>query len=677
MQHNESRLFFPKFIFIILAYLTHWDVRYEMLFTFLLACIISLNIYSLSKLTVSGGIVKKLLIASIANLLIFAPIQGENWLWGMQMIIFFPIACITTCILVAYSKLVTTIKFLISMVLSTISTFSFANGVLCWIVVFPVLALKSRKELNKSRWLVISWIANFILNEVVYFHNYKKPSQHPRFSEVLVHPQQAIHYFLSFLGAPLSFGKGINALITAPIIGLILIILFSASCVYLLRFSRDFTLLHRMAAWLTIGFYTIISAIITTCGRLGFGVQQSLDSRYTTFSVYLTVSVIYLTVIVADDLKKKYFFSTNKQLLTRSTFFLGAILLVLHLSTSIYAVEKMADLRSSRLQIKSCLLFINFVQQEECLRTRVYPDVVTLKSTVDALDNLGFLKPGLVRSSRIQDIKGANDLNSEAYGSFDTLIKVNDNVDFASGWAILPERGEPADSVVLTYENVESNSTIDNVESNSIIFTVVDTRDVSKDFAKASINELYHNSSWQKAFSSSLLSKGLIKVEAWAFDSNIGKAFKLNGSHKITNSPDSFIIPNVKEINFKAAPNYATGFFDTINNTPSGQKVEVQKATSFTATGWAIVVDEGRPADSIIITYGDNNSLVAVAPVSLERADVAKALNNSAYNNSGWDTKISTHVLPIGKVILKGWAYSSVSKEATQLNNSIEVVVLD
>ena len=55
-QHNESRKLFPRLIFLGLAYLTNWDVRYEMLAIFLLACLISLNIYRLNRLTVKFNI---------------------------------------------------------------------------------------------------------------------------------------------------------------------------------------------------------------------------------------------------------------------------------------------------------------------------------------------------------------------------------------------------------------------------------------------------------------------------------------------------------------------------------------------------------------------------------------------------------------------------------------------
>lgn len=149
-------------------------------------------------------------------------------------------------------------------------------------------------------------------------------------------------------------------------------------------------------------------------------------------------------------------------------------------------------------------------------------------------------------------------------------------------------------------------------------------------------------------------------------------------SPQTTNSPASVDIPgvkNIQEINFKAAPGSANGFF---NGTPDGSnkvQLEVPRVTPFNVSGWAILSNEKRIADMVLITSGDKNSLVAVAQVNLARPDVAKNLKNPVYENSGWSTVIAPSTLADDRVVLKGWAYNSATKEAIQLNNSLEVVL--
>ena len=151
-----------------------------------------------------------------------------------------------------------------------------------------------------------------------------------------------------------------------------------------------------------------------------------------------------------------------------------------------------------------------------------------------------------------------------------------------------------------------------------------------------------------------------------------------SSSPQPTSSPVSVAIPgvnNVEEINFKPAPkNLPNGRFDGLNNS-NAPKIEVTQSTPVTARGWAIIADESKLPDNVIITYGDNNSLVAVAPVNVERPDVAKVLKNPAYRKSGWSAIVNPSILPAGEVVLKAWAYNSASKEATQLDSTYQLVI--
>jgi hypothetical protein len=131
--HAEYRQFFPHLLFLGLGVATRWRVRYEMLVSVLLACLVSLNIYRISRTTIGRGETRLWLLAA-ANLLIFSPVQYENWLFGIQVVYFAPIACLTACLSVAYSRASPATKFVVAAVLSVIATFSAANGVLCWVL---------------------------------------------------------------------------------------------------------------------------------------------------------------------------------------------------------------------------------------------------------------------------------------------------------------------------------------------------------------------------------------------------------------------------------------------------------------------------------------------------------------------------------------------------------------
>lgn len=143
-----------------------------------------------------------------------------------------------------------------------------------------------------------------------------------------------------------------------------------------------------------------------------------------------------------------------------------------------------------------------------------------------------------------------------------------------------------------------------------------------------------------------------------------------------TEAPNVVSIPGVtnpEEINFRTTSIGAQGFFDAVNSSDAS-RIEVSD-NLINVYGWAILAHKGRPADNVLITYGDNNTVVAVAPVNVERPDVAKNLSNSAFANSGWNINFDVSTLSQGTVMLKAWAYDSETQEATQLTNTHEIII--
>jgi hypothetical protein len=532
-QHNESRIFFPKFIFVGLAYLTKWDVRYEMLLTFCSACLVSFNIYRLSCLTLKSSLTTNIVILFFANLLIFTPLQWENWFWGIQFIVFVPIVCITTCLSLTFLQDRMWLKLLICCCLSVVSTFSYANGMLCWVMFLPALIFSPSwiRFKNKSRF-VITWLGAFVLNQCIYFYGYKKPEAHPSMTFALSHLKETLIYFFAFLGSPLSGGN----LKLAFGVGLLLCLLFAGLSTYLLqRIGKQSSLRYQTSSWLILGSYSILSGLITTLGRVGFGSEQSQATRYIVFSGYLTVAIIYLTAIAANDLKANHQLRTDltsplkndyalntKKYLSSVLALLITALLVLHLISSAYALRVIQNTQRERLYAKSCLIFFDYVD-DNCIATSLFPVVAAFRELVPSIDRLGMLEPNLAISPEIRQAESRH-TNGQDYGRFDQMTKISDNQYFASGWAILPDKSQPADSVLLTYKNSQGKS---------IFFGLSPVKIARADVAKILKQDNYSNSGWSATVSTQNLPPGPIQINAWAFDANTGEAFQLEGSQTI------------------------------------------------------------------------------------------------------------------------------------------------
>jgi hypothetical protein len=93
-QHNESRKFFPRLVYFALAAIGGWDVRKEMRAVFLLVCILCILLLLLLRRTPGTTPISTSLGWALMVSLCFAPVQVENFLYGLQGEAFFPGAAV-------------------------------------------------------------------------------------------------------------------------------------------------------------------------------------------------------------------------------------------------------------------------------------------------------------------------------------------------------------------------------------------------------------------------------------------------------------------------------------------------------------------------------------------------------------------------------------------------------
>jgi len=515
---HEYREFFPNLVFVYLAQVTHWDVRYEMMISFVLACAVCGNLYLLGRKTLQGRITERGVAFVLACMLIFSPVQYENWLMGQQLIFFVPIVCITTCLLICYSEISIWKKVVLCTLLASVSSFSSANGLLCWIVVFPVLVVGTASESKKPVWVTPLWLAGFTVCVALYFYGFQRPAYLPPVTEVFKKPPIALAYLLALLGSPLT---GNNRYLTPAtvLLGLALAAMFVlASRVYVSK-STETAVKRGMLCWLMIGAYSVATAILVTFGRLGYGIQSSLSSRYTTFCLYLVVALIYLVTMLGGPV---FNHERQRRLLTRRTLFaLAGLLIILHMFASAVSLRAVTRLKVQLRQMKACSLFVDAIE-DACPPSDLVLLPENLRERLHSLEQLGFLRPGLVQSKEVQNFAGS-DSPQPGFGSFLQLSRQGDTF-VAYGTARLPRNGEPADSVLLTYTTDEGKA---------ILFTLAEMNyngDILKRFLSGDPNYVFY---WHKTFPKESLPATAMSVSAWVFDTDLGKAYKLEGTHSL------------------------------------------------------------------------------------------------------------------------------------------------
>jgi len=497
----EYRQLFPNLIFIVMGWLTNWNVKYEMLFIFILACITYFNIYRLAMVTFSGPNWLRWILLFLCSMFVFSPLQYENWLFGVQIQYLLPVTCITSCMVITYSKIKAVWKLILCIVLSVISSYSAVNGMLCWFIVFPVLFLSKEKgDFYFRGWTYITaWMAATVLTVTYYFIDYQSPENFPSPFEFMHEPYNALKYVFAILGNPVRIIHSLEHIIK---VGAVLVLIFIGLLLYIIWHYRNRELLQKTAPWAMLGFYSIITAVLVMVGRLGFGVFQALTSRYTSYTLYLTVAVIFLVAIILEHIFTKY--KLNKVIKFILVF---PIVYIVYIKIDTYptAVTDLKNFSANISHAKAGLMFINFFPHEECNSKIYLVHFDELYKRANILNNLGFLRPALIKSDIIQNIEH-DESEKMDFGIFEKLEKINDTIYKASGHAMNPYKKTSPDAVLLTYEKSSHES---------VFFSLYNADSMN----------------WEKSFSIAQIPFDTVLLRAWAFDTKTANAFKLKGSY--------------------------------------------------------------------------------------------------------------------------------------------------
>ena len=497
-QHNESKTLFPNLLFLSLAKLTGWNTRYEMLITFLLACLVSFNIYRLGKITIDSDW-QRWICFSWANLLIFSPTQSENWLWGFQGITFISIVAITTSLVVIFSDAAWITKIGVSSALSAIATFSFANGILCWIIIFPSLWFKSIRDKVRKTWVIFGWLIACSTTVSIYLYDYQRPSDLPSVTQIFTRPVSAFSYYTALLGSPL-FPKD---LLASQITGAVLAAIFIFFCYFS---AKRIEVTNKFIPWLSIGFYALLSAGLTTAGRMSLGIETALSSRYITFATYLTISLIYLFTL-AINLRQNHWLKITAGLL-------AIVFSITYKNNFVAGIDTMARSYYQRVYGKTCLLAIATIKDRECIARQIHPDPNKILPRVKKLDRLGLLQPPLIENIDWHKEEGLEN----SYLGECTVSRDENGSYTASGWTFASDFNHWADAIILAYRLPNRARTA---------IAIAELHVQSQDIFNLLIAPANTKLTWKVSVPAGEISSGSVLISAWAFDTNKAIAYRL------------------------------------------------------------------------------------------------------------------------------------------------------
>ena len=401
-QHNEHRIPFPKIVMLALAVPTGWNIRYEFATSFLVACLTFLLLYTLLRKAFPDHLPSWLPIAF--SLIIFSPIQSENWLWGWQMQIFMAVFGAVAAVWAIERWPGAGKGLLVAIAAALLSSYSFSSGLCTWVIVVPLLLAPGRR-----RWShVVIWALACAVTVGLYLHNYVKPAEHPRLSLFIENPVLFLEYVAIYLGSPLGCGSAYAALVGGTVWLIAAIVLPITLC----RTNRG--LAASMMPWLCLAWYALISACATGIGRFGLGVSQAMAPRYTTIASLLILAVLVMAAQWAAAHRAK------QQPISISAFLIAGLLWLIlcgaYIRTFAVGVQTM---RQGKIFMNQGLAGLkDFPRTPDSLLLMLYPRLNTIRERSQALSKLGIIVPPLSPHDMADNYSrlGASALSEEHVG---------------------------------------------------------------------------------------------------------------------------------------------------------------------------------------------------------------------------------------------------------------------
>jgi hypothetical protein len=208
----------------------------------------------------------------------------------------------------------------------------------------------------------------------------------------------------------------------------------------------------------------------------------------------------------------------------------ATILVLILFQPFMYALSyrQMDAWQTRLLQAKASILLIN--QLPDTRLTKIlYPNLQFLVEKANALDQLKLLRPSLVKTKHLNELRGPGalglGLGSAVAGYFGDLSRLDKTAEgfSASGSCTLSEKRVP-DAVILAY---------DTGNQDPIAFAM--THPVKR---PASITQgVAKTGAWTIRLAPEQLPQSPVTITAWAFDATTGQAFPLSGIQQINTAP--------------------------------------------------------------------------------------------------------------------------------------------
>ena len=498
--HNGHRILIPRLIFLAFAQMAHGNVRAEMFFSLFICLLTSAGLLYLLRRTVRTGWPQVLGVWALNNLLLFSPIQAENWLWGFQFQIFLSNLCVVGAVIAVTANIRVQIRLALAALFAVAGTFSFGQGVLVWPVVGLLMIVRGER---RRRVLIWGGVTLAIL--CGYFFSYHGKD----LTRPVAHWWEYPLFFVAFLGAPLAEVSNTDTMVLPAVVGTILCAAYFGALIFCLRRG----VAAREGLWLALGAFSIGGALLAAASRTHFGARQALDSRYTTVAIILLMSLV--------GLAASLYFERPSAKRKLAALLPAGVCLMLYAFNFVFAFRDLEVNRALRSHGKAALEFSETLDTNEIFRSTLLVNEhdETVARYLATLDRRRLTFPPRRETAALQDGENQVRRSTQEYGAFENLKRESGDRIVGSGWSYLPAENRPAACVVFAFGHNDTWTA----------FALSDQRENRPDLPDKS-KVAGRDLGWRGTFSLKRLPPGTTEISAWAVDADNGKTFRLPGS---------------------------------------------------------------------------------------------------------------------------------------------------
>jgi hypothetical protein len=275
--HNEHRILVPNLLMLALDRFGGWDPVREELVSLAVLALTQLVLWLLIRRTVPAA--RRGICFLAASALLLGLAQYENLDWGFQMAWFLCDLGLVFAVwqLARASRSPWPLR--LAILAAVLASLSSSQGLLVWPAGLVVVLLIPRgAAVRATAWLASGAVTAAIVRSGTFTSG--APPGHAG-------PGALLDYVLIYLGSPLAMSWSYPRSREA---GIVLVLALLAIAVLGLR--APLARRVRLAPWLAVAAYAVLSGVLTAYGRAAFGPEQANSSRYSSISELAWVAAL-------------------------------------------------------------------------------------------------------------------------------------------------------------------------------------------------------------------------------------------------------------------------------------------------------------------------------------------------------------------------------------------------